>query len=120
MLLKIISRSLDADQAKRGRDVPESALRPASAVCLREVLRLIPGLSKPILPPGSESANRGKNEIFSATADVVALLDFHIPAENLFVRPLLPYKVSRDAVDIGEIIERNKQRLIHNEFARLL
>src|SRR6266511_6419529 len=65
MLLRIISRSLDADQPRRGKAAPVNALRPARTLCLRKVLRLIPALSKPIVPPGSEFANRAI-EKFSA------------------------------------------------------
>src|SRR6266511_386546 len=66
MLLRIISRSLDADQPRRGKAAPVNALRPARTLCLRKVLRLIPALSKPIVPPGSEFANRAIAKKFSA------------------------------------------------------
>src|SRR6266545_2953578 len=86
MLLRIISRSLDADQPRRGKAAPVNALRPARTLCLRKVLRLIPTLSKPIVPPGSEFANRAIAKKISAQPPQGTLTLFSYPSRELFRR----------------------------------
>src|SRR6185436_376047 len=104
MLLKIISRSLLADQLSRG-DAAARAPRPARAPCFKNVLRLILSPSKPIAPSSLRVDNfwEPQQEIGSLPAcrqPGFWLFDFHLAGHDSFVRPRCPYHVAGDAVNL--------------------
>src|SRR5712692_469106 len=97
MLLRMVSRSLEAAKLRRvAHEPPKSAPNPRAVPCFKNALRFIPLRSETIgnlrLASGRHCLPHCRN----------FLGDFHVRSEDLLIGPNLPINILRDPVDVRQ------------------